>query len=164
MTWRGKQPFFYTAAYLMARCEVNDDDCWIWQGAKDSTGYGYVGRNQTGSRSVHRVMYIIKYGMVPKELDLDHKCRSKHCINPDHLEPVTRSENLRRGYKARGELKACHRGHPYVEGSYYDYGRGKMCKECLRVAERRRYREDHDIPVGLDLEKLFSSKDEGEAK
>lgn len=162
--FRKKRPYFYTAAYLMARCKIDDNDCWIWQGAKDSTGRGYVGRNQTSSRLVHRVMYIIKYGEVAEELDLDHKCRQRGCANPDHLEPVTRSENLRRRYIARGELEAYGRGHPYVEGSYYDYGNGKMCKECLRIRGRvydqvRRPKKVNPALV-LDLEQLFPSKGE----
>lgn len=70
--------------------------CWIWQLAKMRNGYG---QKWDGKRlvSAHRWHYEQVHGPVPVELDLDHLCRHRDCVNPAHLEPVTRLENVRRG-------------------------------------------------------------------
>lgn len=72
-------------------------ECWVWTGALN-TGYGRV-HVGPGRRSAygHRVLYEMLVGPVPEGLDLDHLCRNRACCNPDHLEPVTRQENLLRG-------------------------------------------------------------------
>jgi hypothetical protein len=76
--------------------------CWIWQLGRLPNGYG-VGYDETTQRSAlaHRVCYVKNVGPIPDGLDLDHLCRVRECCNPAHLEPVTRSENLKRGYAAR---------------------------------------------------------------
>lgn len=69
--------------------------CWVWQ-RSTSRGYGYVTR---GGRCVpaHRWYYEHLVGPIPEGLELDHLCRNPPCVNPDHLEPVTHAENMRRG-------------------------------------------------------------------
>jgi hypothetical protein len=76
--------------------------CWIWQLSCLPNGYG-VGYDEATQRTelAHRVQYRKHVGEIPEGLDLDHLCRIRECCNPSHLEPVTRSENLRRGYAAR---------------------------------------------------------------
>lgn len=74
--------------------------CWEWKGAIcPGTGYGHVGlgRRTDGVGVVHRVVYELLVGPIPPGMDLDHLCRNRACCNPDHLEPVTRSVNNRRG-------------------------------------------------------------------
>ncbi len=76
--------------------------CWIWQGAKDAHGYGRVGVSGTRrTRNAYAVYYEEEYGTVPAGLELDHLCRQPSCVRPDHLEPVTHTENLRRGKRAK---------------------------------------------------------------
>jgi hypothetical protein len=72
--------------------------CWIWQRAKDQNGYGMIGAN--GKRA-HRAYYEANKGPISEGMQLDHLCRNHSCVNPDHLEPVTNSENQRRGAKAK---------------------------------------------------------------
>lgn len=75
---------------------VNDaTECWEWQWFKDHKGYG---RKKVGGRAIpaHVYFYEQQYGPVPDGLQLDHKCRCRSCVNPDHLEPVTCVENVRR--------------------------------------------------------------------
>lgn len=70
--------------------------CWNWTGAKKQGGYGRVRINQIAYGS-HRAVWEMFVGPIPDGLLLDHLCRNPSCVNPDHLEPVTVRENLRRG-------------------------------------------------------------------
>lgn len=74
--------------------------CWLWLGTINRGGYGQL-RRADGAHLAHRYAYEHEVGPVPVGLDLDHLCRIRHCANPLHVEPTTRSENLRRGYEAR---------------------------------------------------------------
>ena len=81
--------------YLAARYEVADDGCWIWKLKPMHTGYGRIHR--AGKyKSAHRAVYEAHRGPVPDGMELDHLCNVRLCVNPDHLEPVTHAENLRR--------------------------------------------------------------------
>lgn len=70
-----------------------DTGCWIWTGLRSTAGYGRTGP----STFAHREYYEKANGPIPDGLSLDHLCRTPACVNPDHLEPVTHAENLRRG-------------------------------------------------------------------
>lgn len=74
--------------------------CWIWQGAKNSQGYGYLTIRYKQWRA-HRWVYEQRVGPIAAGLDLDHLCRQPDCVNPEHLEPVTEAENTRRGNTAK---------------------------------------------------------------
>lgn len=65
--------------------------CWLWIGAKDRNGYGLFG-GTTASRAAYEAFV----GPVPDDLDVDHLCRQRDCINPAHLQLITHAENLRR--------------------------------------------------------------------
>ena len=70
-------------------------DCWLWTGQLNNKGYGLFSyRNQ--KRAAHVVLWEHLVGLVPAGLELDHLCRITACVNPDHLEPVTHAENMRR--------------------------------------------------------------------
>lgn len=70
--------------------------CWLWTGPKSPLGYG-----RSSSSGAHRRVYEYLIGRVPEDMDLDHLCRVRNCVRPDHLEVVTHAENVRRGYAAR---------------------------------------------------------------
>lgn len=74
--------------------------CWVWQRAVLKTGYGSL---RIAGRTVraHRHYYEKHRGPIPQGLVLDHLCRNRRCVNPDHLEPVTFEENCRRGAQAK---------------------------------------------------------------
>lgn len=79
--------------------------CWIWQRARDRHGYGVMWvRAGRRTRRSHRVYFETARGAVDGNLDLDHLCRVRACVNPDHLEPATRAVNAQRG--ARSKLTA----------------------------------------------------------
>lgn len=75
------------------------DTCWLWLGALDKGGYGIFMSSKEGIRfPAHRASYEIFKGKIPIGLQLDHLCRNRKCVNPNHLEPVTARENNRRGF------------------------------------------------------------------
>ena len=77
--------------------KINEKGCWIWQGAIGRHGYGQVRWNNK-STVAHRATYEIYKGKIPKGLIIDHLCSVKSCVNPDHLEAVTLSENSQRAW------------------------------------------------------------------
>ena len=79
------------------------DGCWEFQGKRLVRGYGQIWHDGH-FHYLHRVSYEHFVGPIPTGLDIDHLCRNRKCLRPDHLEPVTRRENIQRGYAARREL------------------------------------------------------------
>ncbi len=83
-----------------------DEPCWLWTMSLDGRGYGQMWDREKRTRvTAHRFLYEHIVGPVPEGLDLDHLCRVRHCVNPAHLEPVTRAENVRRGFVFRREQR-----------------------------------------------------------
>jgi hypothetical protein len=118
--------------------------CWIWQGRLNPDGYGQAAelRRRGLPGSAHAVAYVLLKGPVPKGLELDHLCRVRACINPDHLEPVTHHENMRRGVQAT--KTHCKRGHEFTpENTKITINQcgnpGRACLACAKIAEEKRY-------------------------
>ncbi|QLB38224.1 HNH endonuclease [Sulfitobacter phage phiGT1] len=65
--------------------EINESGCWIWTAAKDQSGYGHFGVGAAKSRKAHRVSYEIYVGVIPRGLQVCHKCDTPSCVNPNHL-------------------------------------------------------------------------------
>ena len=114
------------------------ESCWEWVGGTSSTGYGRV---YDGNRmaQAHRVMYEIRVGPIPDGMEIDHLCRNRRCINPDHMEPVTHRENSARGLSPSAVSRRtglCVRGHAMTPDNIEKNGPNKVrCKTCAR--ERR---------------------------
>lgn len=86
--------------------------CWLWTAAMSSNGYGSL-----NGISSHRFVWTQLVGPVPDGMDLDHKCRTRLCCNPEHLEVVTRRTNLRRGKGTKlSPAKVMHIRKLYDEG------------------------------------------------
>lgn len=121
--------------------------CWMWTGSSNGVGYGqfYAGAalRQDPSRYAHRIAFALENGAIPEGLDLDHLCRNRSCVNPAHLEAVTRSVNVSRGSlnDAKKALTHCPRGHEYSGANVYCppsrahlANGGRECVACRRDA------------------------------
>ena len=111
--------------------------CWIWQGPIDRTGYGRVSPHQ----GAHRVVYEALIGPIPAGLQIDHLCRVRCCVNPEHMEPVTSAENTRRGIWPSSLKTHCVNGHEYTPENTYIRPSHKRsgkrgCRRCNAEASR----------------------------
>jgi len=137
----GRPSFDFDSAY---EPEPNSG-CWIWTGMLHRLGYGRLNIRDPRSPRGWRITYAHRYsyerfiGPIPEGLELDHKCRMRCCINPDHLEPVTHMENVRRGRvgevasaRARA-ITHCPAGHEYAGENLYTRANGnRECRACIR--------------------------------
>lgn len=113
-------------------------DCWEWTAGRDGDGYGRFwlssARNNVGA---HRFAYAVLVG--DTELELDHLCRNRSCVNPDHLEPVVGVENLRRSPLTPQGKTHCKHGHEMAGSNLrIAKGGGRVCRACRREIDQRR--------------------------
>lgn len=114
--------------------------CWLWQAATDGHGYGQFNAGGGNIVKAYAFLYKEMHGPIAPGLELDHLCRVRRCVNPDHLEPVTHQENVARspivgqgGGKAQRAKSHCPQGHPYDEANtYIAKGGGRCCRACHR--------------------------------
>jgi hypothetical protein len=112
--------------------------CWLWDGYVRENGYGEFSFGRQLVRA-HRAAYEHFAGEIPAGLDLDHLCRVRCCVNPAHLEPVTRQTNLLRGESYWRNKTHCPNGHPFDDGNTYttpSRPKARYCRECMRVRSR----------------------------
>lgn len=134
---------------------IQSGACWLWVGNKRPNGYGrfWTGETYTGA---HQWSYEHFVGPVPDGCELDHLCRVRHCVRPDHLEPVDHRTNVNRGAVTHTALRTkptheygkgqrqkthCPQGHEYSPGNtYVTPDNRRMCRMCT-LDTKRRYRE-----------------------
>jgi len=111
--------------------------CWIWNGALDRDGYG---RTVYGFKQAHRVMYEEQVGPIPEGMEIDHLCNVRSCVNPEHLEAVTRGENERRKNERRREPGKCINGHELAETQRWRKNNPQRwwCTSCEQERSQRR--------------------------
>lgn len=135
-----------------------DAECWPWGAAiAKATGYGSFTVEHNWTVLAHAFAYTVTHGPVPAGLEIDHVCHSedgncpgglacphRRCVNPDHLEPVTRSQNMLRARHYNKVKTHCPNNHPYSGANLIIYDGRRFCRECKRVrwyadeARRRR--------------------------
>ena len=120
------------------------EDCWNWTASTHRDGYGRLAKpgHNAGMVFTHRYAYELLVGPIPEGLELDHLCRNRACVNPDHMEPVTHAVNVLRGISPQAEnarKTACHQGHPFSGTNLYVYpGGGRHCRACRKARDRAR--------------------------
>ena len=122
---------------FLTRINRDENECWLWTGRLHKLGYSVIwvnGKDMAG----HRYSYELHKGPIPEGLSLDHLCRIRHCVNPDHLEAVTHKENVYRGFSPaaiNARKKLCKNGHPLVKDKYKPNSR--TCIICFKAYQRK---------------------------
>lgn len=131
---------------LWRKVREMDGGCWEWTGGINWKGYGKTWFDGA-TRQAHRVMYELLVGPISDGMQLDHLCRNRSCVNPDHLEPVTSRVNTLRGntFQAANAAKTrCPKGHPYDGENLYVKPNGeRCCRACRKGQYKARARGIH---------------------
>ncbi len=124
--------------------------CWIWIGRLSPEGYdkfSFINHEYLA----HRFVYEYLVGQIPKELQIDHLCRNKACVNPHHLEPVTSKININRGKGNPNKYKIkCKNGHPFNKNNiYYQIENGYVKRKCVQCRKdaKTRFRKKEKLMV-----------------
>lgn len=141
----------------LTQCELNKfnnrwervNDCHLWMNSLDKDGYGsFYFRKK--SRRAHRVAYYGFFGEIPKGYVVNHICRNRHCVNPQHLQAVTVYDNNMKDSKSVGYINSqkthCKKGHPFDK----KYGKQRYCSICEREKSKRlqkKWREEDTLNV-----------------
>lgn len=139
-----------------AKVHREPSGCWRWL-ATTSSGYGIFSLKIDGrwrAIKAHRVSYTVARGEIPAGLELDHLCRNRWCVNPEHLEAVTTQINTIRGNGATGRNARkthCPSGHEYTDDNIFwrktKYGTtGRECRQCVLAANRRKCLVEDGVP------------------
>lgn len=128
------------AESILKNCNKVDSGCWLWTGYIAKSGYGQITIHRK-SWKVHRLSYsVFKSPLIPG-FEIDHLCKVRHCVNPAHLEQVTKKENILRSesWSAKNKRKThCRNGHEYTPDNTLNLKDGaRRCKACNRVTGRR---------------------------
>lgn len=122
--------------------KVAPSGCWLWTGYIRKDGYCNLSMSSDGVKTTclaHVKVYEFYIGSIPEGLYLDHLCRVRHCVYPRHLEPVTFTENILRGYSPGANFARrtnCAKGH------LLDRDNEKICMKC-RKEYLKEYRKNH---------------------
>lgn len=123
----------------------SDNDCWPFLGYRNQYGYGIFWDTENNRNvGAHRVAYESLVGRIPDDLTIDHLCLCRHCVNPGHMEPVTREENSRRATQwvyQDGVAVQCAKGHDLTLANALTHrpDGGRQCSVCKRETRGRRH-------------------------
>lgn len=117
------------------------ETCWLWLGCTIN-GYGQMKIPGSAKKRIytHRFFYERLVGPIPEGLQLDHLCRVRNCVNPEHLEPVTGRVNTLRGTSPvaqRAKQTHCLNGHPLVGSNLINSKPTRQCRICTNARKRK---------------------------
>jgi hypothetical protein len=117
-------------------------DCWLWTGCRATTGYGRFNVDGRVQQAHRWLLESLRNEPIPRELDVDHLCRVRQCVNPEHLEVVTRAENMKRApyMRQRSRAEMCRNGHDDWVPKMYNGTEYRMCRTCNNEGSRSRRR------------------------
>lgn len=138
-------PAFSPVKERLDRLSIRDPNCgcWIWTGCIDKCGYG---KFNVGKESLaHRASYKEYVGPIPDDCEIDHKCKVRCCINPQHLQAISHAENVKLADHKTGHRNTkkthCIRGHEFSdENTFIEVWNGirmRKCKVCTRAKNAR---------------------------
>ncbi len=127
-----------------------DTRCWVRAGL--TLDYWTVNEGGAGTKKVpgHRLIYEHFSGHIPEGYEIDHLCRIKGCVNPTHLEPVTHSQNLKRGNRYTDGRTHCTQGHELtddniiIQGAWPHRRSYRACRICAREQSKRSWEKQRD--------------------
>lgn len=137
---------------LFERRIQRTETCWVWNGHRNAQGYGSFTvwrplEGKTRTFVAHRYAYEVWRGPIPDGLQLDHLCRVRHCVNPDHLEAVTGKVNTLRGLNAPAAINArkthCAKGHEFAPENTRRNKHQRVCITCERTRIRENVRDKY---------------------
>jgi HNH endonuclease len=120
---------------LMSSFKIEEGKCWPWLGRRTRLDYGEFFMNYKNFPAHRAVLFALRGVPLDSKLVADHLCRNPCCVNPDHLEMVSRAENTMRGMGAcakHARKTHCKRGHEYNQENTYINGNKRYCKTCRR--------------------------------
>ena len=149
-------------ARLQKYISVSLDGCWNWTGK--NVNHGGYGRTMLRGKKVlaHRISYFLAHDCLPLNGELDHLCRNRLCVNPKHLELVSRRMNLLRGNSPVGissRKTNCNNGHPLIQrpGSPQ-----RHCQICVTTQQRERRARLRELGIKREhTERRTTSSDVG---
>lgn len=133
--------------FLSKIISTPDNECWTWGGFVENGRYGRFDiKNSEGKWNwfyAHRVSFLIFNGKLTDGLVVDHKCKNKSCVNPDHLREVTNRFNVvvnsTSKFAINAKVEKCPKGHPYSGKNLMMTKKGRACRECNREWTKKRY-------------------------
>lgn len=149
--------------HIRNRVYIDENGCWNWDGNISNGGYA---RSTINSHFwlVHRLTYSLYKGNISRGRHIDHLCRNRKCVNPEHLEEVSVIENMLRRDIANGahrNINECFKGHPFTDENTYlkkrflktelRYVEDKVCRECHRLQEIKRRLKKIDTPTKIHM-------------
>ncbi len=123
----------------------NGSGCKIWIGATGANGYGRF-RVKGNVLMAHRFAYELYRGPIPIGLTIDHLCRVKYCVNPDHMEPVSIKDNILRGFSPaaiNARKTHCKLGHLLVCVALRGSRDCRICTKARNLARNSKREPNH---------------------